>query len=282
MLFQHRLRYLIIHYLHLNAWQSRQLSYFTISLSHHYKSIRGLEMQKKHTLTLYSFHPCFSVKWRQTNRYLLRRTSVQSFRRCSSEGGLPCNTQLHFDSAESTLGLGKQAQCVIEYVCRFTESPQHSALCLHAAHTRSPLQPRSSRTHLSRSRHEITDCIFQPIFKWFNLPEGSEKNFTHRFSWMSRLAWLAWQAILARRTPRPNRTHVAHVPHVPFLAFRPSGARITCFPFLNKQEQEQKMPQVTGENKDRPATVNQMLFHSFGRLEAYKKCSYLRSAWASK
>lgn len=171
--------YLMIDYLHSNSWQSRQLSYFTTGLSHHYKSISGLEMYRTTFYSEYqtlSFPLWFTVKWHKTNRYLLRRTSVQSFRRCSSEGGLPCNTQLHFDSAESTLGLGKQAQLVIEYVCRFTGSSQHSTICLHTAHTCSPLQPHYSQTQLSRTRQEITDCIFQPIFKLFNLPGGTEEN----------------------------------------------------------------------------------------------------------
>lgn len=45
--------------------------------------------------------PCFfsparsRARWK-TNRYSLRRTSVQSFRRCASDGGLPCNTQSPF------------------------------------------------------------------------------------------------------------------------------------------------------------------------------------------
>lgn len=35
-----------------------------------------------------------------SDRYLLRRTSVQSFRRCSSEGDLPCNMTIHLDSGQ--------------------------------------------------------------------------------------------------------------------------------------------------------------------------------------
>lgn len=35
-----------------------------------------------------------------SDRYLLRRTSVQSFRRCSSEGDLPCNMTSHLDSGQ--------------------------------------------------------------------------------------------------------------------------------------------------------------------------------------
>lgn len=75
------------------------------------------------------FAPQSDVK---TNKYLLRRTSVQSFTRCSSEGGLPWNTQLHFDSAEATLGLGKHA---LARACRFRGSSQCSVLHLHVAHT---------------------------------------------------------------------------------------------------------------------------------------------------
>lgn len=100
----------------------------------------------------------------KTNRYLLRRTSEQSFRRCSSEGGLPCNAQLHLESAESSLGPREQTQPVIEYACRFTGSSQRSVFCLHIAHTHWQLRPHYSQTSLPQPWQEITDCFFQPIF----------------------------------------------------------------------------------------------------------------------
>lgn len=82
-----------------------------------------------------------------SNRYLLRRTSVQSFKRCSSEGDLPCKTKLHFDSTESTPGVGKHARPVIEY----------------AADLQDPLNtPLPYSTHLAESHNlgrEITGSL---------------------------------------------------------------------------------------------------------------------------
>lgn len=176
----------------------------------------------------------------KTNRYLLRRTSEQSFRRCSSEGGLPCNAQLHLESAESSLGPREQTQPVIEYACRFTGSSQRSVFCLHIAHTHWQLRPHYSQTSLPQPWQEITDCFFQPIFHFlqsffflffFIHSEEMVRRFTHRFPRISWLAWLARQPILTRKSSGTNRTHMAHVP---FLSFSPSGACVTYHSFLKK------------------------------------------------
>lgn len=157
----------------------------------------------------------------KANRYLLRRTSVQSFRRCSSEGGLPCNTQLHFDSAESTMGLGKQAQPVIECACRSTGSYQRSIICILPTHTDSnatitPRAPNPCRKWLTVS---FSLLFFAFILLFICSEDTVGRSFTHRFPWISWLAWLARQPVLSSKSPGTNRTHVAHVAHVPFLPF---------------------------------------------------------------
>lgn len=115
------------------------------------------------------------------------------------------------------------------------------SLSSHSPHTlaaAAPLLPNSTLTiqaenyWLYLSDHFFLFLICQEIVRW---------RFTHRLSWISRLAWLTWQPILARKSPGTYSAHVAHVAHVPFLSIRPPGAQFTFFTFLNKQEEEQKM-----------------------------------------
>lgn len=123
-------------------WMSLDLTWVC---SKQYQLIKGISLQYLCRQGVPGSHQNYI----NSSRYLLRSTSVQSFNRCWSEGGLPCNTKWHIYSAESILGLEKRAPLVMECAYNCTGSSQRTTLPSLITHIAEPSPSTQAGNHSS-------------------------------------------------------------------------------------------------------------------------------------